>query len=602
MKPKKPANPRSSGAAPAAAKAGAAPTSPRAGARTASPKIGASGWGWQPWAWAAAAIVLVFWAYGPALNGAWVFDDTVLPYGRTSMPPDLSAWVSQVRPVLMFSYWVNKQLAVEGNTYPYHVVNVLIHLIAGGLMFFIVRRLLEWAGVEASRRSLLAGFAAGVFLLHPAMTEAVAYTAGRSESFSTMWTLAAFALFLYRPKPEVSWGTVAGVFLLFGVALASKENTVALPALLVLTDFWWNPGFSFKGIRGNWKLYVPMAAGAAVAVAMARHLITGGSGAGFGIGITWYQYLFTEFRALLVYIQEFLLPINLTADWYFPISKSLFEHGAILGLAVLLALAGAAWHFRRRFPLASYGFLAYLLLMAPTSSVIPIKDPVAERRLYFAVLGLLLVLVDLLSRVRVDRKKLAMGCAVVVLVCAIGTHGRAAVWADDESFWRDTVQKAPENDRAHFHLAFAWAEQQRWGDAIREYEQAARHGPPTGDLLVDWGIAYLNDGQPEKALAKFQQAAMLDNSAHAWTQVAEAYGKMARWQEALDALAMAVSRDASFPYTYVSRGKVHLATGRCAEAVLDFKKALELAPVGDPANDQARQYLPRAEACAAGAR
>jgi tetratricopeptide (TPR) repeat protein len=189
-----------------------------------------------------------------------------------------------------------------------------------------------------------------------------------------------------------------------------------------------------------------------------------------------------------------------------------------------------------------------------------------------------------------------------VLVCAIGTHGRAAVWADDESFWRDTVQKAPENDRAHFHLAFAWAEQQRWGDAIREYEQAAQHGPPTGDLLVDWGVAYLNDGQPEKALAKFQQATMLDNSAHAWTQVAEAYGKMARWQEALDALAVAVSRDASFPYSYVSRGKVHLVTGRCAEAVLDFKKALELAPAGDPANDQARQYLPRAEACAAGAR
>jgi tetratricopeptide (TPR) repeat protein len=557
---------------------------------------------WQPYAWAAAAILVVFWAYGPALNGAWVFDDTAQAYASLTFRPDFSSWVhTLIRPALMLSYWLNKQIAVEGSTYTYHVVNVLIHLVTCCLMFLIVRRFLEWAGVEASRRNPLAGFAAGVFLLHPAMTEAVAYTAGRSESFSTMWTLAAFALFLYRPKPAVSWSTALGVFALFFMALASKEQTVVLPGLLVLTDYWWNPGFSFQGIRGNWKLYAPMVVAGAVVAYLLRGLITGGAGAGFGIGITWYQYLFTEFRALLVYIQEFLLPVNLTADWYFPISKTIFEHGAILALAVLLALVGAAWHYRRRFPLAAYGFLVYLLLMAPTSSILPIKDPVAERRLYFSVLGLLLIMVDVLSRVRVEPKKLAMGCVAVLIACAIGTHGRAAVWADDETFWKDTVQKAPENDRAHFHLAFAWAEQQRWPEAVREYEQAARHSPPTGDLLVDWGVAYLNDGQTEKALAKFQAAAALDNSAHAWTQVAEAYGKMGRWQEALDALAVAQTRDASFTFIPVDRGKIHLATGRCAEAVEDFQQALKIAVHGDPANDQARQYLPRAEACAAGA-
>jgi hypothetical protein len=584
MKPKKSANPK------------------RPTASSATAKAGASAWNWRPYAWAAAAIVLVFWAYGPALNGVWVFDDTVQKYASPSAQPDFSSWVrTTVRPALMFSYWVNRQIAAEGSTYTYHVVNVLIHLIAGGLMFFVVRRFLEWSGAEAARRNLLAGFAAGVFLLHPAMTEAVAYTAGRSESFSTMWTLAAFAVFLYRPKPEVSWSTVAGVFLLFGMALASKEHTVVLPAVMLLTDYWWNPGFSFKGIRGNWKLYLPMAAGAAGAVAMAWDLIVKGGGAGFGIGITWYQYLFTEFRALLVYIREFVFPIGLTADWYFPISKTIFEHGAIVGLAVLLGLVGTAWYFRRRFPLAAYGFLVYLLLMAPTSSILPIKDPVAERRLYFSILGLLLIVVDLLSRMRVNRKKLALGCAAVVLVCAIGTHSRAAVWGDNEAFWKDTVQKAPENDRAHFHLGFVWAEQQRWEDAIHEYEQAAKLAPVGGDLLVDWGIAYLNIGQPEKALAKFQQATRVDNSAHAWTQVAEAYAQMKRWQDALDSLAMAQKLDASFPFVYVDRGKVHLTTGQCADAVQDFKTALKMAPPGDPANDQARLYLPRAEACAAGA-
>ena len=35
--------------------------------------------------------------------------------------------------------------------------------------------------------------------------------------------------------------------------------------------------------------------------------------------------------------------------------------------------------------------------MAPTSSILPIKDPIAERRMYFSMLGLLLIVVDLLA-------------------------------------------------------------------------------------------------------------------------------------------------------------------------------------------------------------
>jgi len=563
-------------------------------------KTGAPEWRWQPWAWAAAAVVLVFWAYGPALHGVWIFDDTGLLYAQPASPPGLLFWLNRVRPVLMLTYWLNRQIAPDGSTYGFHVVNLLIHLAAGGLMFFVVRRFLERSGAEAARRNLLAGFAAGVFLLHPAMTEAVAYTAGRSESLSTMWTLAAFALFLYRRKPEISWGTVAGVFLLFIMALASKEQTAVLPALLLLTDFWWNPGFSFQGIRGNWKLYLPMAAGAAVAVALAWNLIVHGSGAGFGLDIKWYQYLFTQFRALLVYVQEFLLPVNLTADWYFPVSRTILDHGAIAGLAVLLALAGAAWHFRRRFPLAAYGFLVYLLLMAPTSSIIPIKDPLAERRLYFSVLGLLLIAVDLLSRVRMERKMLALLCSAVVLACAIGTHTRAAVWAGDEAFWKDTVQKAPENARAHFHLGFVWFEQERWFDAIREYEQSAKLAPADWDLLLDWGVAYLNTGQPEKALEKLEQSVKMDNSAHARTQIAEAYAQMRRWPEALDSVDMAQKLDPNSAFVYMERGKIHLATFRCAEAVEDLRTALKAARPGDPAIDQATRYLPQAEACAAG--
>ena len=63
---------------------------------------------------------------------------------------------------------------------------------------------------------------------------------------------------------------------------------------------------------------------------------------------TWYQYFFTQCRALLVYIGMFLLPVHLTVDWDFPISKTILDRGAIVGLMVLLSLVAAAW----RLPIA----------------------------------------------------------------------------------------------------------------------------------------------------------------------------------------------------------------------------------------------------------
>ena len=155
---------------------------------------------------------------------------------------------------------------------------------------------------------------------------------------------------------------------------------------------------------------MPLAVGAVAGLVRFAPLIFNAQTAGFGMkDLTWYQYLFTEFRAIFVYIREFFLPFGLNADWDFPISHSIFDRGAIFGLIALLALVAAAWHYRKRFPLASYGFFAFLVLMLPTSSILPIRDPIAERRLYFASVGLLLVAADLVRRVKLRRATLTGG-------------------------------------------------------------------------------------------------------------------------------------------------------------------------------------------------
>src|SRR5580658_1583590 len=108
---------------------------------------------WPAVAAVAAALIAVWWAYAPAFSGPFLFDDQTLPFALTAIAAaPLIVWMHSDRPVLMFTYWMNARIS-GADPYSYHVFNVVIHCIAGGLVFLIVRRFLEWSGVEARNRN-----------------------------------------------------------------------------------------------------------------------------------------------------------------------------------------------------------------------------------------------------------------------------------------------------------------------------------------------------------------------------------------------------------------------------------------------------------------
>jgi tetratricopeptide (TPR) repeat protein len=284
------------------------------------------------------------------------------------------------------------------------------------------------------------------------------------------------------------------------------------------------------------------------------------------------------------------LPFGLTADWDFPISRNIMDRGAVFGLIALLALAAAAWRYRRRYSLIAFGFFVFLVAMAPTSSVLPIRDPIAERRLYFGILGLILATAGALSRVNLQRNTLAAACGVVLLIFAAVTHARAEVWSDPIALWQDTVEKSPEKARAHFQLGSAYAEAGECAQAAAEYEKTARF-PPAGyaraDLLLDWGLALECAGQPQEALAKLRESASIEPTAHIYTQICKVYGDHSQWNEAMDALATAEKIDPKFPAIYDYRGIIYAKTNRVGDAIREYQHALDL----DPTFESAKEHL-----------
>ncbi len=549
------------------------------------------------------ALIAVFVAYGPALDGPFLLDDSYLPYMQPQFATaPLTAWLRGVRPLLMLTYWINFQISGEATSY-YHIFNVILHLLNGILIYLCVKQVLDLATISVTDRGtsfrlsppmLLAGFAAALFLLHPLQTESVSYIASRSETLSVFFFLAAFTVFLYRKASSASFTTAAAILLLFGAACLTKEHAAVLPALLLLTDYYWNPGFSLIGIRQNWRVYVPIALAGAVGLAYVWKVLSTATSAGFAMkDLTWYQYFFTECRAFWHYLLLYLFPFGQNIDHDFPVSHNISEHGAIIGLLALLALIAAAWHWRRIFPMESYGLFTFLLLLAPTSSFIPIRDTFVERRMYLPFIGLLLITVGLLRRWKthfsISDSTMKLTLSLVLLAMALLTFQRNQLWGSALGLWRDSVTKAPAKFRPRFQLAYAYYNAGQCNEAATEFGQAAQLQSPDYSLLIDWALSYDCAGNYSAAIDKLNLAATLENSGHVYSQIGMLYAKQAKYPQALDALETASKLEPNFGMTYVYRGNVYALQGNKTRAAEEYRHALAI----NPHDNVAREGLNR---------
>ena len=526
----------------------------------------------------AVALVALLSAYGPALKGPFVFDDQALPFlAPNSGAHSLASWLLGVRPVLMASYWVSYQSG-GAEPYGYKLVNLFIHLLNGVLIWLIVRKVLEFASETSPLRTVLSVFCAFLFLLHPVQTESVAYAAGRSETLSVFFAFAAIALFVYRRSITVTWAVSAGLFVLMCLAILTKEHTAVIPGVLLLTDYFWNPGFSFEGVRRNWRFYTAavilgIAGGAFICFRVLSSALT----AGFRVpGLPWYDYFFSECRAVWSYLRLVVIPIGQNVDYDFPVSHGILARGAIVGLGALVAVSVAAWIYRKRFPLAAYGWFVFLLLLAPTSSFLPIADLFVERRLYLPFLGILLICCEFLRRSKMRVPALAAVLGAVIVVYGIAAHTRSQVWTSNLALWQDTVKKSPGKARPHQYLANAYVHLGRYGPAAEEYAKAAKVQTPTWPVYYDWAVSLDFMGRDQEALEKLKLAVALQPGGIVYAELGRVFGKLGRPGEAFAALQKAEALAPTFEDTYVYRGNLYLWLQEYDLAEQQYRKALSI--------------------------
>lgn len=521
-----------------------------------------------PWWPLPAILALTLAVYLPAMRGPFLFDDLSLPILSGSPPGEWTFYARRIaRSIFNLSLLADYHLWGL-NPAPFHWLNWLLHA-ANGLLVFVILR--AW-----KQSFWLSVFGAGVFWLHPLQTEAVSYIASRSEGLSVLFSYAALALFLrHGAGAAIGWRQVAVLVPLMALAVLSKESAAAMVGVMMLVDLL---GGGARRLASNWRLYLPLVAGGAAATLYIVRLASREGSAGFGLqGVKPLDYLWTQFQVIPVYIRFYLFPWGQNLDHAYPLAKAPADFLSWAGLVLLAALAYGAWRVRTENPSLLLGFLSFLALLAPTSSIIPIADTLVERRLYLPMIGLLLATCSLLGRIAWNPMRSA-GVALILLLLAGLTMMRNGVYASSTAMWLDSIKGNPKNSRAHFQLAYAYYREGRCAEANTHYSQAAATGRPDYELLVDWALSLDCAGDAASAADKLREAAAVKRDSHAWATLGMIYGKRGRSAEALEALNQALAINPRDANALAYRGNVYLLSGRTSEAIADFEAALKIAP------------------------
>lgn len=443
--------------------------------------------------WWVAALVLAIGAaacYAPVVwDGTFQFDDRLMLEFRTVAEPD--GWkrlfrVEVTRPLTIFSFWLNYRVAGQ-NAWLWHLVNALLHganvLLATG----VFRRLLPGASNAAWIT------AAVIFAFHPLQVESVAYVFSRSTLISTLFVLASLHLWLSDRR----WWAVGA----FALAILGKEECVAFPLFLLLLDYW--RGRAREGwIAVGAMLAVALAAGVRVLYATAK---VAGSGSGFGGSQTPWTYVVAQGISILRYLRQLVVPYGFTVDPQIEVSGIT---SALAWVAIAGLVAFAAWRWRREGDAAGFWFLNGLLLLAPSSSVLPADDLAADRRMYLPLIAFAAGLGFLLERAANGRWWGSW--KVVAPVLLVLSWPQIQVWRSEYSLWKQAVERSPGKVRPRIQLARAASG--RGGEASAILREAEQRFPENADVANEYGRVLLGEGKAGEALGKFGRALAIEPS------------------------------------------------------------------------------------------
>lgn len=533
-----------------------------------------------------------------ALTGAFVFDDDVSIVENSSIRrlwplSDVLAAKAEggrthdSRPLLNLSLALN--YAAHGLWRPgFRLVNLAIHLGNVLLVFDVARRILRLGGARWAEGQSLAGIVAILWAVHPLHTAVNTYVIQRAESLAAFFILAAFDVAIVAlTRGSLAAAMVAGLLALFGAT--AKETTAAILPLVAAFDLAFRDRLPVGGHdrRVRPVLYAGLALNVAAIIGLAWAL--GGRGGSAGLTTaSVVAYALTQCRAIWLYLGKLFWPATLVLDHGEWLASGPADVWPFVVATTALAATVAIGFWRN--PRASFPLAAAAILLAPTTSIVPVKtQTIAEHRMYLPAAFLIGWLVTAVATVAVrlgcERRRAGCRAAAIALVAALATASvtRTALrnrdFASAVTLWKQNVRDCPENDRGFTNLVAALIREGRFDEAAPLAQQAVSDHPERERNWLNLGRICAEEERNADAASAFAQAIRLaPGEADARINLGIVLSRGADLEAAVHVLDEAIRLRPDVAKGWLARGMVRLRQERPDLAVGDLETAVRLDP------------------------
>jgi tetratricopeptide (TPR) repeat protein len=540
--------------------------------------------------------------YSNTLNSPFVFDDIanirqnsflqITDFQFKELSDAMFKGPNANRPIaklgFVFNYYFGKY-DVRG----YHVVNIVIHIINGILVYFLALVLFKQASHVPNQKLVLdtvlisnmSLFGSLLFTCHPIQTQSVTYIVQRMNSMAVLFYFLSLLFYIYGRLNQTKWKQWAlftGSFFSWIMALGSKEIAGTLPFVVLLYEWYF-----FQNLRSHWlRRNTIYFFGLTLILGLLAFIYVGDSPfdkilASYSFrDFTMSERVLTQFRVVVFYLSLLLFPHPSRLNLLHHISTSralIVPITTLFSLLIVAGLIGYAIYLAKRHRLFSFCILWFFINLVIESSVVGL-EMVFEHRLYLPMFGFVIILSCLLFRF-LSKNPLGLIVASIVIILSLctATYVRNSVWKSSIDLWTDVLSKSPHDHRAHTNLGKALEKKGLVDEAIEHYREALRVNPIYIVAHYNLGLALEKKGLIDDAIEHYREALRIKpRYVKAHTSLGAALDKQGRTDEAIKHYLEALQIDPDYMKAHNNLGVALVKQGRTDEAVDHFLEALRI--------------------------
>lgn len=475
-------------------------------------------------------ILIIISVYYPVLNFEYIWDDTLLFVGKTSLLTEPLSWAlisepvlpgtTYFRPLVFLSWYIEFNLLGQSSAIS-HFIGLCIFSLNSCLVFALAYLLKQSTG---QKNVLICAFLATLFyILHPALIESTAWVSGRFDQFCTFFILLACFLFLKNLKPIAPLSVIKIILIsiCFFAALLSKELGLVLPVILFLLQLillqkkhdisqWQNIKNTVVQHKALWlALCIVLLVYFILRLKMMNAVYHAPLTTNYFQDAILNNWL--PLHTLVFYIQQTFLPFSSISilhpyeEWQF--TDVLPRIKALIALGLIIVMLWAAWV--KRSVAAWLGCIALCTLIL-VLNIIPLGTSGNIGHERFMTLGLAFVAISLvflpyqqvLSHFKIQTKTQKLIFSLVLsgwfVLCLASVKSILPLWTNDYTLWGWTYKLHPESGIARYNYLYGALKKSQNDEVIQVAEAYSKkhNGLEVADQMT-YAMALINTGQKE---------------------------------------------------------------------------------------------------------